>query len=215
MRIILLGPPGSGKGTQGDLLGEHYGFPRISTGDLLRAEVGAGTPVGLEAKKAMDSGGLVDDDVVNEMIRRRIGRNDCGKGYILDGFPRTIPQAEQLNAINSKREEVVADIRVADERLVERLSARRVCSCGAVFHAINRRPQIEDVCDACGGRLIRRGDDSPEVIRERLRVYHELTEPLIVFYRQKGNYFSVNGEADVQTVFAAIRSKLKDWILEN
>ncbi|MCJ7682367.1 MAG: nucleoside monophosphate kinase, partial [Candidatus Aminicenantes bacterium] len=164
MRIILLGPPGSGKGTQGDLLGKQYGFPRISTGDLLRAEVGARTTLGLEAKKTMDSGGLVDDDVVNEMVRQRIMQNDCERGYILDGFPRTISQAKQLDGMDSKRMEAVVDIQAEDEQLVERLSARRVCSCGAVFHMINRRPRMEETCDVCGGRLIRREDDRPEVI---------------------------------------------------
>jgi len=215
MHIILLGPPGSGKGTQGDLLSEHYGFPRISTGDLLRAEVAAGTPLGLEAKKAMDSGRLVDDDVVSGMVRQRIEREDCGRGYILDGYPRTISQAEYLEGLNSDKQEVVLDIKMDDEKLVERLSARRICPCGAVFHLINKKPSVEDVCDACGGRLIRREDDQPEVIRQRLRVYHEKTEPLVAYYLRKGNYLSVSGDADVETVFNSIRLELKNWMIKN
>ena len=207
MRVILLGPPGSGKGTQGDLVTRTFGFPRISTGDLLRAAVRAETPIGLKAKDVMDSGALVSDDIVNALIKDRIFHDDCRKGYILDGYPRTIFQAESLESIEPGRDEAVVDIRVSDEAVVKRLSSRRVCrGCHKVYSmksALN-----EAVCPACGGELFQRSDDTPDVIRKRLHVYMEETAPLIAYYIRKGDYFAVDGERDVASVFEDVTAIL-------
>ena len=214
MRVILLGPPGCGKGTQGDCIKQSYGFPRISTGDLLRAEVAAETPLGLKARAVMESGELVSDSIVIEMIRERIFSPDCRRGYILDGFPRTVAQAESLSYMDGNRPEVVIDIRVDNDALIERLSARRVCSCGAVYNLKVKPPAKEGKCDVCGGTLIQRKDDDDSVIMERLRVYREQTEPLIVFYKKKGKYFSVDGEQGVESVFSSINDILKKMLPE-
>jgi len=209
MRIILLGPPGSGKGTQGDRITDRYGFPRISTGDLLRESVRTGTALGLEAKARMDEGLLVSDDIVVEMVRERIFSPDCRGGYVLDGFPRNISQAERLEAMESSRPETVIDIRLDDEALVDRLSARRLCSgCGAVFNTRVKKPLRDGICDRCSGVLIRRDDDEPDVIRRRLRVYHEQTEELIGRYKAKGVYKSVDGDRSMDDVFSQIASIL-------
>ncbi len=214
MRVILLGPPGCGKGTQGDRIEQSYGFPRISTGDLLRAEVAAETLLGLKARAVMESGELVSDAIVVEMIRERIFSPDCRRGYILDGFPRTIAQAESLSHMDGSRPEAAIDIRVDNDVLIERLSARRVCSCGAVYNLKVKPPAEEGKCDVCGGSLFQRKDDDAGVIRERLRVYREQTEPLIVFYKKKGNYFSVDGGQGVESVFSSINDILKRMLQE-
>lgn len=209
MRIILLGPPGGGKGTQGDLVVKHYGFPRISTGDLLRQAVQAGTALGHEAAAAMKQGGLVRDEIVLGLVRERIARPDCRDGYVLDGYPRTLSQAKDVEALDPGRPEVVIAIDVAAEEIVRRLADRRSCpDCGAVFNLIVRKPAREGVCDACRGTLTTREDDKPEVVRERLRVYAEKTEPLLAYYAKKGSLHRVDGGKGVDETAAAVRDIL-------
>jgi adenylate kinase len=209
MRIILLGPPGCGKGTQGDLIGDRYGFPRISTGDLLRRAVRERTPLGIEADAAMGRGALVRDEIVLGLVRERIGLPDCREGYILDGYPRNLSQARDVEALDPDRPEIVIAIDVAEDEIVRRLAARRSCpDCGAVYNLIVRKPAREGVCDACRGTLTRRQDDDPEVIRERLRVYAEKTEPLLAHYGKKGNLRRVDGGNGMDATFALIRGIL-------
>lgn len=209
MRIILLGPPGGGKGTQGDLIVKRYGFPRISTGDLLRQAVQDRTPLGIEADAAMKQGALVRDEIVLGLVRERIGRPDCRDGYVLDGYPRNLAQAKDVEALDPARPEIVVAIDVAAEEIVRRLANRRSCpDCGAVFNLIVRKPAREGVCDACRGTLARREDDDPEVIRERLRVYAEQTEPLLAYYGTKGNLHRVDGGNGMDATAAAIREIL-------
>jgi adenylate kinase len=209
MKIILLGAPGSGKGTQGELVTKAYGFPRISTGDLLREAVTLGIPLGQEAKTIMERGELVDDDLVVKMVEERITKPDCVGGYILDGFPRTVYQARKLENIDQNRREVVIDICLPDQTVVNRLSARRICSsCGTIYNLLGQKPESANVCDICLGKLIRRDDDQPEVIQDRLKVYHEQTEPLVDYYKAKTNYFQVNGEGTIEDIFASVREVL-------
>ena len=209
MRIILLGPPGGGKGTQGDLIVERYGFPRISTGDLLRQAVLDRTALGLEADAAMKRGALVRDEIVLGLVRERIGRPDCRDGYVLDGYPRNLAQAKDVEALDPARPEIVIAIDVSAEEIVRRLAGRRSCpDCGAVFNLIVRKPAREGVCDACRGTLVRREDDRPEVIQERLRVYAEKTEPLLAYYGDKGNLRRVDGGQGMDATAAAIREIL-------
>lgn len=209
MRIILLGPPGSGKGTQGDLIVKRYGFPRISTGDLLRRAVRERTPLGIEADAAMKQGALVRDEIVLGLVRERIGLPDCRDGYVLDGYPRNLSQARDVEALDPDRPEIVIAIDVVSEEIVRRLAARRSCpDCEAVYNLIVRKPAREGVCDACRGTLARREDDNPEVIRERLRVYAEKTEPLLAYYGKKGTLLRVDGGNGMDATFAAIRGSL-------
>jgi adenylate kinase len=209
MRIILLGPPGCGKGTQGDLLAKRTGFPRISTGDLLRRAVRERTPLGIEAAAAMKRGELVQDEIVLGLVRERIGRPDCGDGYVLDGYPRNLSQARDIEALDRDRPEIVFSLDVAEEEIVRRLTARRSCpGCEAVYNLEARKPDREGVCDVCGGALFRREDDKPEVIRERLRVYAEKTEPLLAYYGKKGTLRRVDGGNGMDATFAAIRGIL-------
>jgi len=204
MRIVLLGAPGSGKGTQGDLMMKKYGFPKISTGDLFREAVAAKTPLGLEAKAAMDRGELVKDALVIGLVDERIRRQDCRNGYILDGFPRNLSQAEKLEEIDGRREMAI-DIVLDDESVIERLSSRRICSeCGAIYNTLLMPPRHDDVCDRCGGPLIQRDDDRREVIEDRLKVYHEQTKPLADYYRKRGVYKRVNGEGPISSIFEDI-----------
>ena len=209
MRIILLGPPGSGKGTQGDLIAKAYGFPRISTGDLLRKAVQEGTPLGRDAAAEMNRGGLVPDPIVLALVRERIFEPDCRNGYILDGFPRTIAQAEAIEALDPSRPEIVIAIDVPEEELVRRMEGRRACvRCGLVYNLEVRKPVREGVCDGCGSALIQRPDDRPEVIRERLKVYAEKTEPLIAYYGGKKTLRRVDGSIDIETTFGSVRAVL-------
>ncbi len=210
MRIILLGPPGSGKGTQGDLIEEKYGFPKISSGDLLREAVSQGSELGKKAEDFMNRGELVSDELVVAMIKDRIAAQDCQAGFTLDGFPRTIPQAESLVAIDPASQEVVLDIQLTDKLIIERISARRICSlCGNIFNLRLKVPAAENLCDLCGGELIQRKDDTPEVISRRLRVYRELTLPLVRYYSEKRVYFPIKGESKVEDVFAQVEAVLE------
>lgn len=205
MRVILLGPPGSGKGTQGDLLEKRHGFPKVSTGDLLRREVQAGTPLGKKAEASMGRGELVSDEIVIEMLQKRIAQPDCRNGYILDGFPRNIAQALKLEKIIGISPEIVIDIHLREQTLVSRLSQRRICSgCGAIYSLSTLSPEKRDACQACGSALIQRNDDTPKVIKERLKVYHEQTVPLIDHYRQRNVYHKIDGEGKVGDVFEKI-----------
>jgi len=214
MRIILLGAPGSGKGTQGDMITTKYGFPRISTGDLLREEVVAGTPLGEIAKTAMERGELAKDELVIEMVDKRIQQDDCRDGYVLDGFPRNIPQAQKLEEIDRTRE-VVIEIFLEDAVVVKRLSARRICSsCGMIYNLLVKVPERMGVCDSCGGKLVQRDDDNPEVIQERLHVYHGQTEPLVEYYRRNGVFHRIDGDDTMQSVFEGICQVLDDALSE-
>ncbi|MBN1939079.1 MAG: adenylate kinase [Candidatus Aminicenantes bacterium] len=205
MRLIFLGAPGSGKGTLGEMVSRATGFPRVSTGDLLRKAVREGTPTGRKAEAVMKAGGLVDDAIVTELVRDRISAPDCLGGYILDGYPRTVAQARAVDAIDTGRPELAIDLTVGEESIVERLCGRRVCpACGAVFHVNRKPPQAAGVCDACGGELIQRSDDAPDTVRERLRVYREATAPLEDYYRAKGTYRAIDGEGYAEDVYARI-----------
>jgi len=205
MRLIFLGAPGSGKGTLGEMVSRATGFPRVSTGDLLRKAVREGAPVGRKAEAIMKAGGLVDDATVTELVRDRIAAPDCLGGYILDGYPRTIAQARAVEAIDPVRPEIVLDLAVGEETIVNRLSGRRVCpACGAVFHVTGMPPKTAGVCDVCGGELVQRPDDAPSTVRERLRVYREATAPLEDYYRGKSTYRAVDGEGYAEDVYARI-----------
>ncbi|NIA10913.1 MAG: adenylate kinase [Nitrospiraceae bacterium] len=212
MKLILLGPPGAGKGTQAVRLVEHYRIPQISTGDILRKAVKEGTEMGAMAKGYMDKGALVPDEVVIGIIRDRILEPDCNNGYILDGFPRTIAQAEALDEMLSKmdsRLDHVVNIAVKDEEIVKRLTGRRTCPvCGAGYHIQFDPPAKKGVCDKCGGALIQREDDTEETIRSRLKVYRDQTEPLISFYGAKGLLKTIPGEGGMEEIFASILSVL-------
>ncbi len=209
MRVILLGPPGGGKGTQGELIEKKYGFPKISTGDLLRREVQEKTTLGEMARAKMNQGELVNDDIVVEMIKHKIFQPDCKRGYILDGFPRNVGQARRLEEIGEKCPEIVIDIHLSEQALIQRLSARRICSsCGAVYNLLTRNPRKEGTCDICGLELIQREDDVPAVIKERLKVYHEQTEALIDYYSRKNVYFKIDGEEKIETISKNIYSIL-------
>jgi adenylate kinase len=203
MRLILLGAPGSGKGTLGAMIERAYGFPRISTGDLLRRAVREGTPLGRLAEGIMAQGGLVPDEVVTAIVRERIAEPDCRAGYILDGYPRTIVQAEALAAIDGGRREIVLSFEVGVECLVERLSGRIVCpACGAIYHLTRKAPAKPGLCDVCGAALQARKDDAAEVVRERIRVYESATAPLKAFYRERSDFRPIDGEGAADQVFA-------------
>ena len=198
MKIIFLGAPGAGKGTQAEIVSERLGIPTISTGAIIRGAIKDGTKMGLEAKKFIEQGALVPDDVVIGIVKERLAESDCDKGYILDGFPRTVPQAEALDKMGITLDCVVS-LEVSDETIVERMSGRRVCSgCGKTYHTIYNPSKTGDKCDACGVALNIRADDAPEVVRSRLEVYHSTTEPLKDFYREKGNLRLVMGASEVE-----------------
>lgn len=193
MNLILLGAPGAGKGTQAELVCDQLNIPAISTGNILRAAVKEGTKMGLEAKTYLDNGSLVPDPVIIGIIKERLAEPDCQNGFILDGVPRTVAQAEALEEMGVRIDKVV-DLEVDDEVIMHRLSGRRVCSaCGASYHLEHKPSREPDRCDRCGGALIARKDDEPETVKDRLRNYHELTEPLIEFYRQRGKLVTVRG----------------------
>ena len=208
MKLILLGAPGAGKGTQADIIKKTLGIPTISTGNILRAAVKNGTPTGLRAKEYMDAGRLVPDEVIIGIILERLQESDCANGYILDGVPRTIPQAEALEKAGITFDAVVS-LEISDEEIVERMGGRRVCaSCGAPFHVKNLPPKVEGVCDACGGKLEARADDKPEVVRDRLKVYHKETAPLKDFYAAGNLLKTVENQPTVAETTTAILKAL-------
>lgn len=202
MKIIFLGAPGAGKGTQAEIVAERLGIPTVSTGVMIREALKAGTDMGLKAKKFIEAGALVPDDVVIGIIKERLAKSDCAKGFILDGFPRTVPQAEALDRMGIELDRVVS-IEVPDESIVARMSGRRVCSaCGASYH-VEFNPSNDGVtCDKCGTALTTRSDDAPDVVLSRLAVYHSTTEPLKDFYAKKGNLATVNGVGTVEEISA-------------
>ena len=208
MKIIMLGAPGAGKGTQAKMIAEKCGIPHISTGDIFRANIKNGTELGAKAKEYMDKGLLVPDELVCDLVVDRIQQADCEKGYILDGFPRTIPQAEALeNALNAIEQKLdyAIDIDVPDENIINRMSGRRACvGCGATYHLVYAPTKTEGICDVCGKELILRDDDKPETVQKRLNVYHEQTQPLIDYYTKAGILKTVDGTVDINDVFAAI-----------
>ena len=208
MKLILLGAPGAGKGTQADIIKQKLGIPTISTGNILRAAVKNGTPTGLKAKSFMDAGKLVPDEVIIGVINERLQESDCANGYILDGVPRTIAQAEALEQAGIRFDAVVA-LEVPDQRIVDRMGGRRVCErCGASFHIVHIPPKQEGVCDACGGALVQRKDDSPETVLDRLAVYHKETEPLKGFYEARGVLKTVDDLPTVEETTQAIMKVL-------
>lgn len=208
MKIIMLGAPGAGKGTQAKKIAEKYGIPHISTGDIFRANIKGGTELGMKAKSYMDQGQLVPDDVTIGMLLDRISGEDCKNGYVLDGFPRTIPQAESLtNALNERGEKMdyAVNVDVPDEAIVTRMSGRRAClACGATYHIVYNAPKTEGICDACGEKLVLRDDDKPETVQKRLTVYHDQTQPLIDYYQKAGILVTVDGTKDLNEVFKDI-----------
>lgn len=208
MKIIMLGAPGAGKGTQAKKIAEKYQIPHISTGDIFRANIKNGTELGKKAKTYMDQGLLVPDELVCDLVVDRVQQDDCKKGYILDGFPRTIPQAESLDTALSRLGEAVdyaINVEVPDENIVKRMGGRRACvGCGATYHLVYAAPKKEGICDNCGAELILRDDDKPETVQKRLGVYHEQTQPLIDYYTKKGILKEVDGTMDMGDVFKAI-----------
>ena len=208
MKLIMLGAPGAGKGTQAAILSERLGIPTISTGNILRAAVKNGTPVGLQAKSYMDAGKLVPDEVIIGIIAERLAEDDCQGGFILDGVPRTIAQAEALEKAGVKFD-CVLDIEVSDEEIVSRMSGRRACTaCGATYHVKAAPPKTEGVCDACGGKLVQRDDDKPETVQSRLTVYHAQTEPLKDFYAQRGVLKTVENQPTIEATAKAVADTL-------
>jgi len=196
MRMILLGAPGAGKGTQADVIREKFGIPQISTGNIIREQVKSGSELGKQVKSVIESGKLVSDDLVIALVRDRLQAPDCANGFILDGFPRTIPQAEALATFSDI--DVVLEIYVPDEKIVRRMSGRRTCpACGATFHVEYNAPKVEGKCDACGADLIVRADDSEQVVSDRLKVFHEQTEPLIAYYKAQNKVKTVVGQEEV------------------
>lgn len=208
MKIIMLGAPGAGKGTQAKKIAEKYSIPHISTGDIFRANIKEGTDLGKKAKEYMDKGALVPDELVCDLVVDRISQEDAKNGYVLDGFPRTIPQAEALDAALTKIGEKVdyaIDVDVPDDNIINRMSGRRACvACGGTYHIEFNPTKVEGVCDACGGQLILRDDDQPETVKNRLKVYHEQTQPLIEYYTKKDILKSVDGTQDMSKVFDSI-----------
>ena len=212
MKIVVLGAPGAGKGTQAKMIAERYGIPHVSTGDIFRANIKNGTELGREAKAYMDKGELVPDELTVRILLDRVAQDDCKNGYVLDGFPRTIPQAETLKKELDRLGESIdfaIDVDVPDENIVKRMGGRRACvNCGATYHIEHVPPKKEGICDVCGSELILRDDDKPETVQNRLNVYHSQTQPLIDFYTAEGVLKTVDGTQDMKDVFNAIVSIL-------
>lgn len=208
MRIIMLGAPGAGKGTQAKKIAAKYSIPHISTGDIFRANIKNGTELGKKAKTYMDQGLLVPDELVVDLVVDRVNQEDCANGYVLDGFPRTIPQAEALDKALTEMGQSIdyaINVEVPDENIVQRMSGRRACvNCGATYHIVYAPTKKENVCDTCEGELILRDDDKPETVQKRLNVYHEQTQPLIDYYTEKNKLVEVDGTIDIEKVFDAI-----------
>jgi adenylate kinase len=204
MRLVLVGPPGAGKGTQAEFIAAHFDVPKISTGDIFRANVSGGTELGKQAKKFMDAGDLVPDEVTNAMVRDRIAEDDAVDGFLLDGFPRNVAQAHELDGMLGSLEaglSVVLDLDVDNDEVVRRLSGRRTCKkCGHVWHVEYDKPKVADVCDRCGGELYQRDDDRPDTVRHRLEVYTAQTAPLIEFYRERSQLVAIDAQGTVEDV---------------
>ena len=214
MKIIMLGAPGAGKGTQAKRIAEKYGIPHISTGDIFRANIKNQTELGMKAKSYMDQGALVPDELTLELIMDRFTNDDCKNGYVLDGFPRTIPQAEALTKALADKQDAVdyaVNVDVPDEAIVSRMSGRRAClACGGTYHIKFNPTKVEGICDACGGELVLRADDKPETVQKRLDVYHEQTQPLIDYYQTQNILKEVDGTLPLEDVFGAIIAILED-----
>jgi adenylate kinase len=215
MNIVLLGPPGAGKGTQAKKIAEHYSLPHISTGDILRENISNNTSLGIKAKSYMAKGELVPDELLITIIRDRLSKPDCSKGFLLDGYPRTVPQADALQMIlteSNKKLDIVLNIDVDDEELIKRLSGRRVCSsCGMSYHMIFNPPKEDEICDKCKGKLYQREDDKPEAIRNRLIVYKKQTQPLIEYYTRKSLLRTVDGGKNIPEIFEDIKKILEKY----
>lgn len=210
MKLIFLGAPGAGKGTQAEVVCEKLGIPAISTGNIIRAALKEQTEMGIKAKDYIEKGQLVPDDVVIGIIKERLAKDDCKNGFVLDGFPRTVPQAEALDEMGIDIDKVI-DIEVPDEKIVARMSGRRVCSgCGASYHMLYKKPQKEGICNSCGAELVQRNDDKPETVLERLEVYHTQTEPLKDFYQAKGKLRIVEGQEEIADTTALTLKALED-----
>ena len=212
MNIILFGPPGAGKGTQAEMLRERYEIPTISTGNMIREAIKNQTPMGLAAKERIDRGELLADEVVVEIVKERLSQPDCAKGFILDGFPRTIPQAKALEEMDVSIDAAI-EIQLADETIVSRMSGRRTClTCGATYHVQYNPPKRDGVCDVCGEALVQRADDKPETVLERLRVYHEQTAPLSEFYRSRNMLRTVQGQEELADTTALMLKAVEDLV---
>jgi adenylate kinase len=210
MKLVLIGGPGAGKGTQAKKLSKHFDIAHISTGDLLREQMKLGTELGKKVSEIMNAGGLVSDDIVSAMLAERIKADDCKKGYILDGYPRNVSQAEGLDAITGPLDKVIC-FNVDDEIIVDRMTGRRGCpKCGQMFHIKYNPPKKDGVCDACGEALIQRKDDNEETVKNRLKVYHETTAPVIEYYKKKGILAEIDGVGDIDDIFAKAVDALKD-----
>ena len=212
MKIIMLGAPGAGKGTQAKQIADHYSIPHISTGDIFRANIKEGTELGKKAKEYMDKGALVPDELTCDLVMDRISQDDCKNGFVLDGFPRTIPQAEALEkALDAagQKMDFAIDVDVPDDNIIGRMSGRRAClNCGATYHIVSIPPKKEGICDVCGEALVQRDDDKEETVKNRLSVYHEQTQPLINFYQEKDILRTVDGTRPMDEVFSAIQAIL-------
>jgi len=212
MHIILMGPPGAGKGTQAEMLAKEYAIPHVSTGDIFRNAIKEGTEMGLKAKEYMDKGALVPDEVVVGIVKERLQMPDCAGGVLLDGFPRTLEQAEVLDEVLQELKmqiDAVINVEVAEDELVARLTGRRVCQkCNTTYHVKNNPPKVRNICDHCGGELYQRSDDTVETVKERLAVYNTQTMPIIDYYKRKGNYLSVDGSQPIDKVSKEIIEKL-------
>ncbi|MBM7557813.1 adenylate kinase [Halanaerobacter jeridensis] len=214
MKLVLLGPPGAGKGTQAARLENYYSIPHISTGDIFRKAIKNETELGQKAKQYLDQGKLVPDEVTNGIVKERLAQSDCKDGFILDGFPRTVNQAEALSQILNDLDyelDAAVNIKVNDDEVVKRLSGRRICDdCGATYHVDFNPPQEEGVCDQCGGELYQRDDDTPDTIKERLEVYYDKTAAVVDYYKDRGSLLKIDGEQSLDEVFADLKENLKE-----
>jgi adenylate kinase len=214
MNIVLLGPPGAGKGTQAKKIEEYYSLPHISTGDILRENINNNTGLGIKAKSYMSRGELVPDELLITIIKDRLSKKDCSRGFLLDGYPRTIPQADALQMIlteSGRKLDAVLNISVEDEELIKRLSERRMCACGASYHMVFNPPEEDEICDVCKGKLYQRDDDKPDAIRNRLNVYKKQTQPLIEYYSKKNILRTIDGSKGISQIFEDIRNILEEY----